>query len=57
MDSARLALIVNGELYFPLSLPFGLKPVPWALTKVMRPVLAYLQMNWLNFLSYIDDFA
>lgn len=32
-ERARLAFRVAGVLYFPLTLPFGLKLAPWALTR------------------------
>lgn len=56
-DSERLAFVVDGQLYYPLSLPFGLKLAPWALTKVLRPVLAHLRMRGFCLLGYMDDFA
>lgn len=56
-DSARLAFAVDGVLYFPLSLPFGLKLAPWALTKVLRPVLAHLRSRGFALIGCMDDFA
>lgn len=57
VDSARLAFEVEGFPYFPLSLPFGLKLAPWALTKILRPVLAHLRSRGFALIGYMDDFA
>lgn len=48
---------MDGVLYFPLSLPFGLKLAPWDLAKVLRPVLAHLRSRGFALIGYIDDFA
>lgn len=56
-ESFRLAFMVGDDLYFPLSMPFGLKLAPWVLTKVLRPVLAWLRMRGFTILGYMDDFA
>lgn len=56
-DQQYLAFVLGGTLYYPLSLPFGLKLAPWALTKVLRPVLAYLRSKGFPVLRYMDDFA
>lgn len=56
-ESRHLAFTVGGFLYFPLSMPFGLKLAPWVLTKVLRPVLAWLRMRGFTILGYMDDFA
>lgn len=56
-ESARLAFRVGGDLYFPLTLPFGLKLAPWALTKLMRPVVQHLRSLGFLVLPYMDDFA
>lgn len=56
-DQQYLAFVVGGKLHYPLSLPFGLKLAPWAHTKVLRPVLAYLHSMGFPMLGYMDDFA
>eukprot|EP00170_Pyropia_yezoensis_P000031 contig_597_g31 len=56
-DQQYPAFVVGGTLYYPLSLPFGLKLAPCAPTKVLRPVLAYLRSKGFPILGYMDDFA
>lgn len=56
-DSERLAFVLDGQLYYPLSLPFGLNLAPWALTKILRPVLAHLRLRGFSLMGYMDDFA
>lgn len=56
-ERARLAFRVGGVLYYPLTLPFGLKLAPWALTKLLRPVVAHLRKAGNHVLPYMDDFA
>jgi len=56
-ESARLAFTVAGVLYYPLTLPFGLKLSPWAWTKLLRPVIAWLRQRGYSILPYMDDFA
>ena len=56
-ECARLAFRVAGVLYFPLTLPFGLKLAPWALTKLLRPVVACLRSRGYVVLPYMDDFG
>lgn len=56
-DSERLAFVLDGQLYYPLSLPFGLNLAPWALTKMLRPVLAHLRLRGFSLMGYMDVFA
>lgn len=56
-ECARLAFRVAGVLYFPLTLPFGLKLAPWALTKLLRPVIAHLRSHGYVVMPYMDDFG
>lgn len=56
-ERARLAFRVAGVLYFLLTLPFGLKLAPRALTKVLRPVVAHLRQLGYHVMPYMDDFA
>lgn len=53
----RLAFRVGQTLYVPLTLPFGLKLAPWALTKLLRPVIQHLRSLGYLVLPYMDDFA
>ena len=56
-ECARLAFRVAGVLYFPLTLPFGLKLAPWALTKLLRQVIAHLRSRVDVVMPYMDDFG
>ena len=56
-ECARLAFRVAGVLYFPLTLPFGLKLAPWARTKLLRPVIAHLRSHGYVVMPYMDDFG
>lgn len=56
-EGVCLAFRVGGALYIPLTLPFGLKLAPWALTKLLRPVVAHLRSRGYLVLPYMDDFA
>lgn len=56
-ERIRLAFRVAGTLYLPLTLPFGLKLAPWALTKLLRPVIQHLRSLGYIVLPYMDDFA
>jgi len=49
--------VVDGEVYDPRVLPFGMRLSPWAWTKVMRPVVAALRLKGYHVLAYVDDFA
>ena len=37
-------------------LPFGLSSAPWAFTRVMKPIKAYLHIRSIRAHSYLDDF-
>lgn len=56
-ERAPLAFRVAGVLYFFLTLPFGLKLAPRALTKVLRPAVAHLRQLGYHVMPYMDDFA
>jgi len=49
--------VVAGFAYEPRVLPFGMKLSPWIWTKVMRPVVAALQLQGCRVNAYVDDFA
>lgn len=36
-------------------MPFGLSLAPWAWTKIMRPVLAFLRRIGFTMMGYVDD--
>ena len=38
-----------------MSLPFGLSSAPWAFTKLLRVVVAFLHKNGLRLVIYLDD--
>lgn len=56
-DQKRLAFRVGDRVFIPLVLPFGLKLAPFVLTKVLRPVVGYLQRLGIAVLAYMDDFC
>lgn len=56
-EQLRLAFRVRKTLYVALTLPFGLKLAPWALTKLLRPVIQHLRSLGYLILPYMDDFA
>ena len=43
------------DLFEFVSLPFGLSSAPWAFTKLLRVVVAYLRKNGLRLVIYLDD--
>lgn len=49
--------IVDGVVYEPRVLPFGMRLSPWAWTKVLRPVVAALRNKGYTVMAYVDDFA
>lgn len=49
--------VVDGVVYEPRVLPFGMRLSPWAWTKVLRPVVAALRLKGFHVLAYVDDFA
>lgn len=49
--------IVDGVVYEPRVLPFGMRLSPWAWTKVLRPVVAALRIKGYTVMAYVDDFA
>eukprot|EP00170_Pyropia_yezoensis_P005674 contig_23041_g5690 len=56
-EQLRLAFRVGKTLYVALTLPFGLKLAPWALTKLLRPVNQHLRSLGYLIPLYMDDFA
>lgn len=49
--------IVNGVVYEPRVLPFGMRLSPWVWTKMIRPVVAALRLQGFRLIAYVDDFA
>lgn len=56
-ESYLLGFRVGSVVYFPLTMPFGLKLAPWVWTKLLRPVVAYLRQRGFKILAYMDDFG
>jgi len=54
-DRPYLTFANDGGTYEPITMPFGLSLAPWAWTKVMRPVLAYLRKSGFHLIGYVDD--
>ena len=54
-DRPYLTFAVDGRVFEPLTMPFGLSVAPWAWTKIMRPVLAYLRQSGFTLIGYVDD--
>jgi len=54
-DRPYLTFAISGGTYEPITMPFGLSLAPWAWTKVMRPVLAYLRKSGFVVIGYVDD--
>ena len=54
-DRAYLTFAIDGRAFEPVTMPFGLSVAPWAWTKVMRPVLAYLRKSGFTLIGYVDD--
>lgn len=49
--------MVDGVVYEPRVLPFGMQLSPWAWTKVLRPVVAALRARGHKLNAHVDDFA
>lgn len=49
--------VVDGVVYEPRVLPFGMRLSPWAWTKVIRPVVAALRLRGHKLNAYVDDLA
>lgn len=49
--------VVDGVVYEPRVLPFGMRLSPWAWTKMLRPVVAALRLRGFHMMAYVDDFA
>ena len=50
-----LKYIWNGQVYMYVVLPFGLLSAPRKLTKLLKPILAQLQIQGIIICMYIDD--
>src|SRR5207253_88437 len=46
---------LNGVVYHFTALPFGLASAPWAFTKSLRPVVAFLHTHSILVHAYLDD--
>ncbi len=42
-------------MYQYTCLPFGLSSAPWAFTKLLKPVVAYLRKRGIRLIIYLDD--
>lgn len=56
-DWKYIRFVVDGVVYEPRVLPFGMRLSPWAWTKVLRPVVAALRRKGYVVMAYVDDFA
>jgi len=54
-DRLRLAFRVSDHVFLPNVLPIGLQLAPWALTKLMRPVVIALRRLGFRLVSFCDD--
>lgn len=54
-DRACLTFIMDGAVYEPNTMPYCLSVAPWAWTKIMRPVLAYVRSTGFSLMGYVDD--
>jgi hypothetical protein len=50
-----LRFVWRESCYEFVALPFGLSSAPWAFTKLLRVVVAYLRKNRLRLIIYLDD--
>ena len=55
-DAWRLVFRLGNRYYEPLTLPIGLKLVPWAWTKLFRPVLQHFRLLGYALIGHMDDF-
>ena len=51
-----LAFRLDGETYVFQYLPFGLSVAPWAFTRIIKPIKAYLHRLKFRINSFLDDF-
>ncbi|KZS07400.1 Uncharacterized protein APZ42_028944 [Daphnia magna] len=51
-----LRFIWDGDTFEFTCLPFGLSCAPWAFTKILRPVVAFLRSTGIRLVVYLDDF-
>lgn len=56
-DRLRLAFRISDRIFLPNLLPFGLRLAPWALTRLMRPIVAALRQLGFTQLSFCGDFG
>lgn len=56
-ETFLLAFRVGHTVYFPLTMPFGLKQAPWVWAKLMRPVVAHMRAWGFKIMPYMDDFG
>lgn len=50
-----LQFVLDGVVYQYCCLPFGLSSAPWAFTKLLRPVVAFLRSMGVRLVIYLDD--
>lgn len=56
-DQPLLCFTLQGRVFAPFSLPFGLAIAPFTWTKVCRPVVAELREMGFVVTAYVDDFG
>ncbi len=54
-DKKFLQILWRERLYQFKSLCFGLASAPWAFTKILKPVVAFLRKQGLRLIIYLDD--
>jgi len=54
-DSLYLAFELDGRIFIPLTMPFGLRVAPYTWTKVCRPVVQCLRGKGFRMIAYVDD--
>ena len=55
-DHLKFLRFVVDQVHYQLTcLPFGLSCAPWAFTKVLKPINAFLRSVWVHLIVYMDD--
>jgi len=56
-DALYLAFELEGRVFIPLTMPFGLRVAPYTWTKVCRPVVQALRGKGFRIIAYVDAFG
>jgi len=54
-DAIYLAFELDGRVFIPLTMPFGVRVAPYTWTKVCRPVVQALRGKGFRIIAYVDD--